>query len=341
MSRHKVSMLGALIAAALAAAPAAALEKVVLGTNWLPQAEFGGFYQAVADGTYEACGLDVEIRPGGPQVNNRILLPAGKVDFYIGGNMLPALSAVEQDIPTVVVAAIFQKDPQILMTHPGQGLDDWEDLKSIPLLISNTGYQSFYQWMIDAHGFSPDQRRPYTFNSAPFLADERVGQQGYVTSEPFAIRETGGFAPNVFLLADHGFDTYSSTIETRRELVEERPELVRCFVDASIQGWYAYLYGDNAAANARIKAANPDITDEQIAFSIAQMKEYGIVDSGDAETLGIGAMTDARHRSFYEQMVEAGLVRPDIDVAEAYTLEFVNKGVGLEAKAATRERATR
>ncbi len=326
---------GWVLAAALAASiatPASALDEVTFGTNWVAQAEHGGFYQAVVDGTYEKYGLDVTIMPGGPQVNNRLMLPTGRLDFLMGGNMLQAFSAVENDIPTIAVAAIFQKEPQVIITHPDQGLDSFDDLKTIDLLIGADGLASFYQWMVSEHGFSEEQVKPYTYSMAPFLSDTRLGQQGYLTSEPYAIESETGIKPNIFLLADHGFDTYSTTIETRTDLVEDSPDLVQRFVDASIVGWYNYLYGDNTAANAMIKHDNPEITDGQIAFSIDKMKEYGIVDSGDTETLGIGAMTDARMNSFFEGMVRAGIVSGDIDHTQSYTLDFVNNGLGLDLR---------
>ena len=315
-----------------AIAGAQAMDEVTFGTNWVAQAEHGGFYQAVADGTYEKHGLKVTILPGGPQANNRLLLPTGKVDFLMGGNMLQAFSAVEQGIPTKAIAAVFQKEPQIIMTHPGQGLDSFESLKTIKLLIGQGGLNSFYQWMISEYGFSEDQVRPYTYNSAPFIADKRLGQQGYLTSEPYGIERESGIKPNIFLLADYGFDTYSTTIETTNKLIEENPDLVQRFVDASILGWYNYLYGDNSAANDLIKTDNPEITDEQIAFSIDKMKEYGIVDSGDTEALGIGAMNDERMTSFFNKMVKAGIVSAEVDYKDSYTLDFVNKKVGLDLR---------
>jgi NitT/TauT family transport system substrate-binding protein len=314
------------------ALPALAAEKVSFGTNWLAQAEHGGYYQAMVDGTYAACGLEVDIRPGGPQVNNRALLLAGKIQFHMGGNMLQAFSAVKEGIPIKVVAATFQKEPQVILTHPGQGFDDWESLKKAELFIGDNGFQSFYQWMMADYGFTAEQRKPYTFNAAPFLANKKSGQQGYVTSEPFAIKNEGGFEPNAFLLADYGFDTYATTIETTSALIESDSKSVQCFVDGSAIGWYNYLYGDNAAANEKIKADNPGISDEQIAFSIAQMKKYGIVDSGDTEKLGIGAMTDERHKSFFDKMVKAGVADGGLDYKSSYTLQFVNKGVGMDLK---------
>lgn len=332
MTRAIPSLAWALAAGIPLAGPAAALEKVKFGTNWLPEAEHGGYYQAVVDGTYETCGLDVEIVPGGPQVNNRALLLAGKIQFHMGGNLIQAFSAVEQDIPLKVVAAHFQKEPQVIMTHPGQGLDTWESLKDIDLLLGDEGFQSFFQWMIPAYGFEAEQRKPYTFNSAPFLADPRVGQQGYVTSEPYAIETQGGFTPNIFLIADYGFDTYATTVEVMQTTIDEMPEAVACFVDGSALGWYTYLYGDPSAADAVILAANPDMTEEQLAFSREKLRQYGIVDSGDALELGIGAMTDARFKSFYDKMVDAGVLPAGIDISKAYTLDFVGKGLGLDLK---------
>jgi NitT/TauT family transport system substrate-binding protein len=309
------------------------LAEVTFGTNWLAQAEHGGYYQAVADGTFERYGLKVAIVPGGPRGNNRMLMTVGKLDFYMGGSMIQAFSAAEKSIPTVVVAAHFQKEPQVLLSHPGQGLDTFADLrKSNDILLSKEGMATFFQWMKAEFGFRDEQVKPYGFNPAPFIANKASVQQGYVTSEPLTIEKAAGFKPNVFLLADHGFSTYSTTVETRREVVENNPDLVQRFVDASAIGWYNYLYGDNARANALIKRDNPEMTDELLAYSVAKMKQYGIVDSGDAQKNGIGAMTDARMKDFFDKMVRAGLFKADLDYKKAYTLRFVNKGVGLDLK---------
>src|SRR5215831_11784104 len=252
------------------------LDKVSFGTNWLAEAEHGGHYQALVDGTYRRYGLDVTIIPGGPQVNNRILLPVGKLDFFMSANTLQSLDAVAQNIPTLAVAAMFQKEPQILMAHPDQGIDKFEDLKKLTLFISAEGLASYFQWLKADYGFSEDKVKPYTSNPQPFLADKRSAMQGYVTSEPYAIEKVAHFTPKVFLLADQGFNSYSTLIETRRDLVERKGDLVQRFVDASIIGWYNYLYRDNKEANALIKRQNPEMTDGLIAYSIAKMKEYGI-----------------------------------------------------------------
>ncbi|HSI41692.1 MAG TPA: ABC transporter substrate-binding protein [Xanthobacteraceae bacterium] len=325
--RRAILTAAALAAGAFAATGAHAADKVTFGTNWLAQAEHGGFYQAVADGTYAKYGLDVTIRQGGPQANDRILLPVGKIDFYMGANMLQGFDSVKQNVPIVSVAAIFQKDPQVLIAHPD--VQSFEALKNLTLFISKEGLASYFQWLMADYGFREEKVKPYTFNAAPFLADKNSAMQGYITSEPYAIEREGGFKPKLFLLADQGFSTYSTTIETRRELVETKPELVQRFVDASIIGWYNYLYGDNRAANSLIKKDNPDMSDDMIAFSIAKMKEYGIVDSGDTAKLGIGAMTDAHMKDFFDKMVRAKLFEANLPYQRAYTLQFVNKGVGL------------
>lgn len=316
------------LAAALATGEAQALDKVRFGTNWVAEAEHGGFYQAIADGTYRKFGLDVTILPGGPNVNNRILLPVGKIDFFMSANSLQSFDAVEHNIPTVAVAASFQKDPQVLIAHPGT-VEKFEDLKNLTLFVSKEGMASYFQWLKADYGFDEAKVKPYTFNPQPFLADKHSAMQGYLTSEPFAIESQAHFKPKVFLIADHGFNSYSTLIETRRDLVKNKPDLVQRFVDASIIGWYHYIYGDPSAGNALIKKDNPEMTDALLAYSIAKMKEYGIVDSGDSLKLGIGAMTDARMKSFYDTMVRAGVVKAGLDYRRAYTLQFVNKGVGL------------
>ena len=319
-------------ALALATTPALALDKITFATNWLAEAEHGGFYQAKADGTYEKYGLDVTIQQGGPNANNRLLLAAGKIEFDLGANLIQAFDAVAQNIPIVAVAALFQKDPFILMSHPGAGLDKIEDLPKASAFIGKDGFVSVYQWLKKAYGFRDENVKPYTFNSAPFIADKNSVEQGYATSEPFEVERQGKFKPNVFLAADYGYNSYSTTIETARELIDKKPDLVQRFVDASIIGWYNYIYGDNRAANALIKRDNPDISGEQLAYSVAKMKEYGIVNSGNSLTLGIGAMRDARIESFFAKMVEAGLFKPDLDYKRAYTLQFIGKGVGIELR---------
>ncbi len=312
--------------------PVLAQDKITFATNWLAQAEHGGHYQAVADGTYKKFGLDVTIRSGGPQMNNRLQLVSGRVEFYMSANLIPSFTAVEQKVPVKAIASMFQKDPFIFMSHPVQGFDKWEDLKNATAFVGNEALASIFQWMKQEYGFSESRVKPYTFNPAPFIADKRSIQQGYLTSEPFEVERQGKFKPNIFLAADYGFDTYSTLIEARNDYIAKNPDIVQRFVDASIIGWYNYIYGNNSAANALIKKSNPEMTDAQIAFSIAKMKEYGIVDSGESLSLGIGAMSEARIKSFFDKMANAGVVKADTDYRQSYALQFVNKRVGMDLR---------
>jgi NitT/TauT family transport system substrate-binding protein len=328
----RAAILAALAGAIGFVGPALALDKVTFGTNWAADPEAGGYYQALVDGTYAKYGLDVTILPGGPSANGGMLLVAGKIEFFMGGDMIGDFLAVQNHIPTIAVAADFQKNPQIFMSHPGVGLDKWEDLPKETAFVSGGAVNTFWAWMRLAYGFKDDNIQRYNFNSALFIVDPHSIQQGYLTSEPLEVEKQGHFKPNVFLLSDYGYTTYSTLIETRREIVDRHPDMVQRFVDASAIGWYHYLYGDNAKANAMIKHENPEITDDQIAFSIAKMKEYGIVDSGDTLKMGIGAMTDEHWKDFFGKMVKAGIVKADTDYRKAYTLQFVDKGVGVDLR---------
>ena len=308
-----------------AASGSSQLDKVNFGTNWFAQAEHGGFYQAVATGIYEAHKLDVTIQMGGPQVNGTQLLMGGAVDFFMGSGA-DAIQAIEEGIPKVTVAALFQKDPQVLIAHPGLGRDSLEKLKGVPILISAGANTTFWPFLKSKYGFTDDQKRPYNYNVGPFLLDKTSVQQGYLSAEPFKVKQQGGFEPVVILLADYGYRPYSTTIETRKDLVEKQPDLVQRFVDASIKGWYSYLQNP-APGNELIKKANPEMTDAQLTYSLEKLKQYGIVVSGDAEKLGIGAMTDDRWKAFFDSMTAANVFQPNTNYKEAYTLQFVNKGV--------------
>jgi NitT/TauT family transport system substrate-binding protein len=310
----------------------AAPDKISFGTNWVAEGEHGGFYQALADGTYRKYGLDLTIVQGGPQVNNQLLLAVGRLDFFMSTNTLQSFDAVAQSIPTLAVAAMFQKDPQVMIAHPDRGIASLRDLKGLTLFISQEGVTTYFQWLKREFGLSDSQVRPYTFNPQPFIVDANSAMQGYVTSEPFAIAKITGWKPKVFLLADNGFKSYSTLIQTRRDTVDRKPGVAQRFVDASIIGWYNYLYGDNRAANALIKRDNPEMTDDLLAYTVATMKAYGIVDSGEAQELGIGAMTDAHFAAFFDEMVKAGVVKASLDYRKAYTLQFVNKKVGMDLR---------
>jgi NitT/TauT family transport system substrate-binding protein len=309
------------VALLLSTATAAhALDKVTFLTNWYAEAEHGGFYQAVAEGIYEKYGLDVKIGMGGPQVNVYQLLLAEKADFVMGYDVA-TINAVEQNLPLITVAANFQSEPVGLIAHPD--VERIEDLKTRTLLIGQASETTYWPWLKAKYGFTEAQKRPYAYSVQQFLVDKNVAQQGYITSEPYAI-EKAGIKPKIFHLAKYGYPPYAQTVVTLTKTVKARPDVIKRFIEASALGWKSYLKNP-APGNALIRKDNPQMDDNQIAFSIGKLKEYGIVDGGDAKKLGLFTMTDARWTQTFEFMRDARLVKPDVDVHKAYTLEFVKQ----------------
>ena len=306
--------------------------KVTFGTDWLAEAEHGGFYQALATGLYKKHGLDVTIRQGGPNVNVVQNVAAGVVDFQLTQEPFFLLSNVQQNIPVVAIAAFFQKSSRVLITHPGQGNDTLEQLKGKPILISASARNGFWLWLKATYGYTDDQIRPYNFNAAPFLADKNSAQQGLLTSEPYTIEKEGHFKPHVILLADHGYQDYNNLVVLQSKLMRDKPEVVQAFIDASIEGWYSYLYGDPGPGNALIRKENKEMTAELIASAIALTKQYGIADSGDALTLGIGAMTDAKWKAIFDGAVAAKLYPANLDWKKGFTTRFVDQKHGMDLK---------
>jgi NitT/TauT family transport system substrate-binding protein len=334
ISRRKFAITtgAAAAAGALPAWPSVAQtpDKVTFGTSWKAQAEHGGFYQALATGLYKKYGLDVTIRMGGPQVRYSQVLAAGQIEFSMGESFT-ALNYVKENVPLCCIASPFQKDVRVLISHPGVGNDSLAALKGKPILVAGSSRPTYWQYLKVKYGYTEEQARPYAFSLAPFLADKELSQQGYLTSEPYQI-EKAGVKPVVHLLAADGYANYANTLETSWQLVKERPDMVQRFVNASIEGWYTYIYKDPSPGNELIKKDNPDMSDDLIAYALRMMKEHAIIDSGDALELGIGAMTDARWKEFHKAMVSAGMYAVDLDLSKAYTLQFINKGHGKNLK---------
>ena len=310
-------------------ARARTLEKLVFHTDWRAQAEHGGYYQAIAAGLYAQAGIECDLRQGGPSLNIGQLLLTGRVDMIMS-NSFEAFTYVRENAPFFTIASIFQKDPQVLIGHPDTGFHTFEDLKGRTLLIGSGGRVTYWPYLRKKYGLSDAQLRPYTFNMAPYLADRNVVQQGFLSSEPYSIAQAIGRPPPLLLIADAGFSAYQTTIATSRRLATDKRDLIQRFVDATLEGWAQYLKGGPAveAANALIKKANPEQTEDRIAYAIRVLNERGIVMSGDALTGGIGAMSAARWQDFYRSMVDVGVLPAGLDVGKAYTLDFVNKGIG-------------
>lgn len=320
---QRIALLVAAIA--LGCAPARAEPLTVrFVTDWRAQAEHGGFYQAQALGLYAAKGLDVRIVMGGPQVNIPQLLAAGAADFGIGSNSFIPLNLAAAGAEVKAVMAVFQKDPQVLIAHPRDDVNAIADMKGKPIMISDATIGAWWPWLRAKYGFSDSQIRKYTFNLAPFLVDPLAIQQGYLSSEPYLIEREGGFKPEVYLLSDAGYPSYATLVLVPQRWIETNPQAVRAFVEATREGWRSYLHGDPAPANALILRDNPEMTPELIAHAIAEMNARGIVESGDAGTLGIGAMTEARWEEFFTTMAAQGLYERTLDWRKAYTLEFLN-----------------
>jgi len=317
----------ALFASALGAAAgsnvSAAATHITFVTDWKAQAEHGGFYEAQALGLYKARGLDVHIVEGGPSVNVPQLLAGGAADFGIGSNGFIPLNMLRAGAPIKAVMAVFQKDPQVLITHPRDDMKTLAQMKGMPVMIADASTVAFWPWLKAKYGFSDTQIRKYTFNLAPFLVDPKAIQEGYLTSEPYTIEQQGHFKPQVFLLADNGYPGYANMVVVPDKWIKTNPAAVQAFVDATREGWKNYLFGNPAPANALIKRDNPDMTDGLIAQAIAKMKSYGVVASGDAATLGIGAMTDARWKTFFDTMSSEGLYDKSLPYKNAYDLRFV------------------
>ncbi len=309
---------------------ALAADKVTFGLDWVAEPEYGGYYQALATGIYKKYGLDVTIVEGGPEVNNAELLVAGRLTFDITSNSFLALNFAQENIPFEAVAAGFQKDPDVLIAHPGVGDDSFADLKGKPIAVSSDTRASWWNYLKARYGYTDSQLRPYGFSLTPFFTDPHAIQEAYVTDEPYLVKQQTGHYPVVMMLSDSGFDGYASLIATSDKLVQTDPDLVQRFIDASTEGWYSYLYGNPAPAFAAIRKANPDMTPGLLQYGYDQIKSRGIVDSGDTKTLGIYAMTDARWAAFFNQMAATGLYDKSMNYKSGYTLQFVDHGFGLK-----------
>ena len=301
-----------------------ALEPVSFATDWKAQAEQGGFYQAKALGLYEKAGLDVTIRGGGPGVNIPQLLGAGAIDFGMGSNSFIPLNMVRAGVPAKAVMAALQKDPQVLITHPRDDIKSLADIKGRPVMIADASVNAFWVWLRAKYNFSDRQIRKYTFNLDPFLVNKDAIQQGYVTSEPYTIFTRGGFEPQVFLLSDYGYPSYAAMVLAQNKLIEQRPELVQAFVNATIEGWRSYIYGDPSPGNELIYQANPDMTPDIIEQAIDQIRRRGMVVPGRGDSGDLGTMNAARWQAFFETMSANGVYPKTLNWQSAFTTKFIN-----------------
>lgn len=292
-------------------------------TDWRAQAEHGGFYQAVASGAYEKRGLNVQIIQGGPAVNVPQLLAAGAVELGMGSNSFIPMSLVAEGAPVKAVAAFFQKDPQVLIAHPDPALESIADLAGRPFLLADASINAFWVWLKSKYGFTDDQVRKYTFNPAPFLADPRAVQQGYLTSEPYTIEKEAGFEPKVFLLADEGYPSYATMVLAPNAFARDNGDALRGFIAASAEGWRDYIQGDGKAADELIRRDNPEMTQDILDQAREKLKANGIVDGGDAALYGLGTMTEERWQAFFDVTSQAGVYPTNLDWRQAFTTQYL------------------
>jgi NitT/TauT family transport system substrate-binding protein len=292
-------------------------------TDWRAQAEHGGFYQALASGAYARRGLNVQIIQGGPGVNVPQLLASGAVELGMGSNSFIPLNLVAEGAPVKAVAAFFQKDPQVLIAHPDPALGSIADLQGRPFLLADASVTAFWVWLKAKYGFTDDQVRKYTFNLAPFLADERAVQQGYLTSEPYTIEQEAGFTPKVFLLADEGYPSYATMVLAPDAFARDNAAALRSFIAGSAEGWRDYIQGDGKAADALIRKDNPEMSQAILDQARAKLKANGIVDGGDAALYGLGAMTAERWQAFFDVTSGAGVYPAGLDWRKAFTTQYL------------------
>jgi NitT/TauT family transport system substrate-binding protein len=318
--RRIVAMLATALALAAcskpASHPASSALPVKFATDWLAEAEQGGFYEALANGEYAKRGLDVTILQGGPGTNVPQLVAAGAAQMGVGSNSFIVMNLAAQNVPVKAVAAFMQKDPQVLMAHPDAGVKTLADLKGHPILLADASVSAFWVWLKAKYGLSDSQVRKYTSNSAPFLADPRVVQEGYITSEPYTIEKQAHFKPVVMLLADEGYPGYAGMVLVGDAFADKHPDAVRAFVAASRAGWKAYLEGDPRPADALILKSNPDMTEDILAQARDKMRTAGIVGPDP------GRMTDARWAAFFQMASGHGIYPKTLDYHRAYTLQF-------------------
>ena len=313
-------------ALALSAGPAVAQEKkltpVRFTLNWIPTPDHSGYYAAKIGGIYEKYGLDVEIRPGGPQVNVHQLLAAKQTDMIMGTTMR-AFNARHEGIPIVTVASWYQKDATTFMLHPDNKASNLADLKANQVMIPNISKVNYWPWMKAKFGFSDDQLKPYDFAYRSWALNPNAISQGYITSDKPNMAGVGVPNGRSMLLADHGWNQYINTVDVLEEMIEKKPEVIRAFLRATAEGWRQYLK-DPTATNAELTRLNPDLSRETAAYGYEVITTYRLLGVASADEGKIGTISDARLKAFAEEMVKAGAIPASDAYEKSYTLKFMD-----------------
>ncbi len=301
------------------------LIKVVFATDWKAQAEQGGFYQALAAGLYTEKGLNVKIIQGNSNVNVPRLIASNTVEFGIGSNSFIPLNMAENKIPGKAIMAIFQKDPQIIMTHLSSNVESLEDMVGLPIMISDASIGAFWLWLKFKYGFDDSQIRKKTFSLAPFLSNKSSIQQGYLTSEPFLVEKETGLAPKIFLLSDYGYPSYGAMVLASQKIIDDQPMIVKKFVDASIEGWRQYIYEDPTLGNELIMIENTEMKEDILLQAIKKIRSYNLISNEISQGRNIGLMTEKKWNDFFTTMSRNGVYKKDLQWKNSFTLEFIEE----------------
>jgi NitT/TauT family transport system substrate-binding protein len=304
---------------------ASALEKITFQLSWKAQAEQGAFFQAVAKGFYSDCGLDVVIRQGGPGIDNMQLLVGGAVDATLVSQSDGLFHMNAAGFPARALFASYQRTPQILMTHAGNGINSFADMKGKPIMIGASSRATFWPFLKAKFDFTDEQIRGYSGQLAVWLNDPSAIQQGIITNEPFIVKRESGVEAKSFLLGDAGYSAYGTLLTVSQEMIEKKPASARCLVEGTVKGFNDY-FADPKVGFDLVRKAEPSNTEDLMAYSHRAMTEFRIVTSDDTDKHGLGVMTETRWKAHFDMMVELGLLKPDFNWRAVYSNAFLPGG---------------
>jgi NitT/TauT family transport system substrate-binding protein len=292
------------------------LTPITLQTDWYPQPEMGGFYQAQMQGLYKQAGLEVTIAPGGPTIVGEQMVATNAAQFSMGSSD-KVLTSVSQGIPLVAVAATMQQDPQALMVHAGSSVKTFADLEG-HTIAAKPG-STWFQYLLKKFALKNVREIPATYSVANFLEDPSYIQQAFVTSEPY-FAEKGGAPVRTMLISSTGYQPYR-VIFTSRRFMMEHPDVVQRFVDASMAGWKAYL-ADPAMVDGELQKLNPALNADQMRFSVETLKARHFVDGDGTPDSHLGHFTRERWETLYQQLVDLKVITHPYDPSTAYVTRF-------------------
>lgn len=296
------------------------LTKVTLQLNWFPETEHGGYYHAQLAGFFADAGLEVEILKGGPNTPVEVTTGAGRADFGIV-NADKVLTTRAEGVPLVGLLAPFQVSPRCIIVHESSSITSLAQLRDCTLVANHT--KPFIKYLQHKYGLDNVEIVPYKGGMASFLQNPDYAIQGYATSEPLTIARNG--VPNrAMLLADDGYNPYTSVLVTSETFLAENPEIVRAMVHASQQGWVAYL-ADPAAANQEIQRLNPEMDDETLAYGAEHLPELMLNET--TLTHGFGHMTEARWTQLFDQLATFTDMADGATIEGAFTNEYLDPAI--------------